>query len=103
MSLTRIYERRALARPKANALEFLQSINPESILQIAMMCDAAAEEMELFLASIRLFSTRVQYGNLTNSFLHTYDFLHSNNRPVIFIELNPVSVTQLATSQDQIL
>ena len=49
--IIRIYERRSLPKPKKRAADFLCSINAESILQIAMMCDAAAEEMELILES----------------------------------------------------
>lgn len=34
---------------KKKASKFLESINPEAIIQLAMMCDAAEEEMVLSL------------------------------------------------------
>ena len=43
----RISERRTTPKAKLSASFFLQSINSEAVLQIAMMCDAAQEELEL--------------------------------------------------------
>lgn len=45
--LLRIYERRSLPKAKERAASFLLLIEPEAILQLAMMVDAAQEEMEL--------------------------------------------------------
>lgn len=45
----RIYERRSMPSAKKKASKFLESINPEAIIQLAMMCDAAEEEMVLSL------------------------------------------------------
>ncbi|CAL1163458.1 unnamed protein product [Cladocopium goreaui] len=42
-----IYARRTTPKPKKNAESFLLSINEEAILQMAMMCDAAQEELDL--------------------------------------------------------
>ena len=49
----RIYERRSVPKAKQNAASFLRNINPESVLQIAMMCDAAQEELDLILGKYR--------------------------------------------------
>lgn len=46
-TLLRILERWSLPKAKARATDFLSSIGPEAILQLAMMRDAAQEEMEL--------------------------------------------------------
>eukprot|EP00435_Cladocopium_sp_Y103_P024769 s794_g6.t1 len=51
LDLPQIYERRTTPKAKKAAEFFLQNINPEVILQIAMMCDAAQEELDLSLVS----------------------------------------------------
>ena len=43
---------------------FLTSINPEYILQIAMMCDAAQEELDLHLGLVILAHDRWPVGNM---------------------------------------
>ena len=43
----RIYERRTSPKVKKIAEDFLMNVGPEHYLQIAMMCDAAQEELEL--------------------------------------------------------
>ena len=45
----RIYERRSAPKVKKNAASFLRSVNAEAVVQIAMMCDAAQEELDLIL------------------------------------------------------
>lgn len=43
----RIYERRSGPKTKSMAESFLLNITPEAYLQLAMMCDAAQEELDL--------------------------------------------------------
>ena len=52
--MARIHERRAAPKVKENVASFLMALDVESILQIAMMCDAAQEELDLLLASNKL-------------------------------------------------
>ena len=47
----RIQERRTTLKAKKAAEFFLLNISPEVVLQIAMMCDAAQEELDLSLVS----------------------------------------------------
>ena len=47
----RIQERRTTPQAKKAAELFLLNISPEVVLQIAMMCDAAQEELDLSLVS----------------------------------------------------
>ena len=50
--LLRIYERRTNPKVKKIAEDFLMNINSESLIQIAMMCDAAQEELDLLLVQV---------------------------------------------------
>ena len=47
----RIQQRRTTPKAKKAAEFFLLNISPEVVLQIAMMCDAAQEELDLSLVS----------------------------------------------------
>ena len=50
-SLPRILQRRTNPKVKARVTSFLENVNAESIIQLAMLCDAAQEELELSLVS----------------------------------------------------
>ena len=50
-SSPRILERRTNPKVKARVTSFLENVNAESIIQLAMLCDAAQEELELSLVS----------------------------------------------------
>ena len=90
--MIRIYERRSLPKPKKRAADFLYAINAESILQIAMMCDAAAEEMELILESNCI---AVSVSALLSCLMATLR--------IRFNDRNTVDVAQLRAAMDSFL
>lgn len=92
MIMIRIYERRSLPKPKKRAADFLYAINAESILQIAMMCDAAAEEMELILESNCI---AVSVSALLSCLMATLR--------IRFNDRNTVDVAQLRAAMDSFL
>eukprot|EP00435_Cladocopium_sp_Y103_P021208 s316_g5.t1 len=94
----RIYERRSLPKPKKRAADFLHSINAEAILQIAMMCDAAAEEMELTLKSSSFAVTPALQSDMSHDMIMGFAELR-----IRFNDRNTVDVAQLRAAMDSFM